>query len=61
MTLAEFRDATAAMPPETTLLILDLCGLVSPAMFLTEADCAADDPVLPHLTETSILLASDPV
>jgi hypothetical protein len=61
MTLAEFREATAAAPPETELLILDLCGLVSPAQIIAHADCAADDPVLPYLLPTTILLASDPV
>lgn len=61
MTLGEFIRATAHRSPDTELLILDLCGLVSPLVILDPSELADGDPVLDLLTPNSLILTSDPV
>lgn len=63
MTLAKFRATTAHLDPATEILILDLCGLVSPMELLDPAELVDDDPALEAVLATgcALILTSNPL
>lgn len=57
MTLAEFQQLTAGMPPSARLLVQAPWGELMPALLITIEDLAEDDPVRADFPPDAIALA----
>lgn len=57
MTLQEFLNDTANMPPSTPLLIVDAFGNLAPSSFFTLEDLEPGDPLRHTMPPEAICLA----